>query len=125
MSLYVCREKQKKIADIFVKKGPFLKLYSSYIRNFQHATALLDETCKKHNGFGMALQQFEVSPVPTLLLTQSLTRSPTRSPTHSLTHSLKHSSTQSSSLPLDLKAPAGLQPTRCWARFHEVYLNIG
>ncbi|XP_076448125.1 uncharacterized protein LOC143284890 [Babylonia areolata] len=55
-------DKQKKIADIFVKKGPFLKLYSSYIRNFEHATALLDETCKKHNGFGMALQQFELSP---------------------------------------------------------------
>ena len=55
------RKEHKKIADIFVKKGPFLKLYSSYIRNFEHATALLDETCKKHNGFGMALQQFEVS----------------------------------------------------------------
>ncbi|KAL8581959.1 hypothetical protein ACOMHN_027941 [Nucella lapillus] len=55
-------DKLKKIADIFVKKGPFLKLYSSYIRNFEHATALLDEACKKHNGFGMALQQFEMSP---------------------------------------------------------------
>lgn len=55
-------DKHKKIADIFVKKGPFLKLYSSYIRNFEHATALLDETCKKHNSFGQALQQFELSP---------------------------------------------------------------
>lgn len=55
-------KKHKKIADVFVKKGPFLKLYSSYIRNFEHATALLDEACKKHNSFGQAVQQFETSP---------------------------------------------------------------
>ncbi|XP_070193286.1 uncharacterized protein [Littorina saxatilis] len=55
-------ENEKKISDVFVKKGPFLKLYSSYIRNFSNATALLDESCKKHGSFGMALQQFEMSP---------------------------------------------------------------
>ncbi|KAK7481794.1 hypothetical protein BaRGS_00026941, partial [Batillaria attramentaria] len=55
-------EKHKKIADVFVKKGPFLKLYSSYIRNFEHATALLDETCKKHQSFFQAVQKFEMSP---------------------------------------------------------------
>ncbi|XP_025106664.1 FYVE, RhoGEF and PH domain-containing protein 6-like isoform X3 [Pomacea canaliculata] len=55
-------EQNQKISDIFVKKGPFLKLYSSYIRNFEHATALLDETCKKHHEFQLTVLQFERTP---------------------------------------------------------------
>ncbi|GFR90665.1 FYVE, RhoGEF and PH domain-containing protein 6 [Elysia marginata] len=55
-------EDNPRLADIFVKKGPFLKLYSSYIRNFEASTATLDEATKKHAQFAAALKEFELSP---------------------------------------------------------------
>ncbi|XP_071084148.1 FYVE, RhoGEF and PH domain-containing protein 6-like isoform X2 [Haliotis cracherodii] len=51
-----------KVADIFVKKGPFLKMYSSYIRNFENATALFEESCKRYPEFQRIVKEFEVSP---------------------------------------------------------------
>lgn len=56
-----CRESHPQIADIFAKKGPFLKLYSSYMRNFENANALLDEACKKYPAFQSAVKDFEAS----------------------------------------------------------------
>ncbi|KAJ6656376.1 hypothetical protein lerEdw1_003879 [Lerista edwardsae] len=41
----------QRIADIFVKKGPYLKMYSTYIKEFDKNVALLDEQCKKNPGF--------------------------------------------------------------------------
>ncbi|KAK3770959.1 hypothetical protein RRG08_029050 [Elysia crispata] len=55
-------EDNPRLADIFVQKGPFLKLYSSYIRNFETSTATLDEATKKHPQFAAALKEFEMSP---------------------------------------------------------------
>lgn len=57
----VSRETNPRLADIFVKKGPFLKLYSSYIRNFENATATLEDVTKKNPTFASALREFEVS----------------------------------------------------------------
>ena len=54
------RDTKRGIADIFVKKGPFLKLYTSYIRDFETMTATLDEAVKKHTAFQAALKEFEV-----------------------------------------------------------------
>ncbi|XP_046357623.2 FYVE, RhoGEF and PH domain-containing protein 6-like isoform X4 [Haliotis rufescens] len=51
-----------KVADIFVKKGPFLKMYSSYIRNFENATAMFEESCKRYPEFQRIVKEFEVSP---------------------------------------------------------------
>ncbi|XP_029457455.1 FYVE, RhoGEF and PH domain-containing protein 6 isoform X2 [Rhinatrema bivittatum] len=53
---------QQKIADIFVKKGPYLKMYSTYIREFDKCVALLDEHCRKNPGFAAVVREFEVSP---------------------------------------------------------------
>ncbi|XP_062613414.1 uncharacterized protein LOC134275178 [Saccostrea cucullata] len=50
------------VADIFVKKGPFLKLYTSYIKDFSEANEILDEACKRHPSFLTAVKQFERSP---------------------------------------------------------------
>lgn len=50
-----------RIADVFVKKGPFLKLYTSYIRNFANANAVLEDTCKRNSAFAAAVKEFEVS----------------------------------------------------------------
>ncbi|KAJ8301827.1 hypothetical protein KUTeg_020814 [Tegillarca granosa] len=47
-------EEHKKVADIFVKKGPFLKLYTSYIKDFEEMTLTLDEACKKNPAFHSA-----------------------------------------------------------------------
>ncbi|KAM4677911.1 FYVE, RhoGEF and PH domain-containing protein 6 [Discoglossus pictus] len=52
----------QKIADIFVKKGPYLKMYSTYIREFDRNVALLDEQCKKNPGFASVVKDFEMSP---------------------------------------------------------------
>ncbi|KAH9487650.1 FYVE, RhoGEF and PH domain-containing protein 6 [Bulinus truncatus] len=51
-----------RISDIFVKKGPFLKLYSTYISNFENATALLESATKRNPIFAEALREFELSP---------------------------------------------------------------
>ncbi|XP_056430294.1 FYVE, RhoGEF and PH domain-containing protein 6 [Hyla sarda] len=53
---------QQKIADIFLKKGPYLKMYSTYIREFDRNVALLDEQCKKNAAFAGVVKDFEVSP---------------------------------------------------------------
>ncbi|XP_074082706.1 FYVE, RhoGEF and PH domain-containing protein 6 [Macrotis lagotis] len=53
---------QQRIADIFVKKGPYLKMYSTYIKEFDKNVALLDEQCKKNPGFAAVVKDFEMSP---------------------------------------------------------------
>ncbi|XP_036618040.1 FYVE, RhoGEF and PH domain-containing protein 6 [Trichosurus vulpecula] len=53
---------QQRIADIFVKKGPYLKMYSTYIKEFDKNLALLDEQCKKNPGFATVVKDFEMSP---------------------------------------------------------------
>ncbi|OCT87522.1 FYVE, RhoGEF and PH domain-containing protein 6 [Xenopus laevis] len=53
---------QQKIADIFVIKGPYLKMYSTYIREFDRNISLLDDQCKKNPGFAEVVRYFEVSP---------------------------------------------------------------
>lgn len=55
-------EVKPRISDVFVRKGPFLKLYSSYISNFENATAILENATKKHPAFAAALKEFEMSP---------------------------------------------------------------
>uniref|UniRef100_A0A8B9DZU3 FYVE, RhoGEF and PH domain containing 6 n=1 Tax=Anser cygnoides TaxID=8845 RepID=A0A8B9DZU3_ANSCY len=52
----------QRIADIFVKKGPYLKMYSTYIKEFDKNVALLDEQCKKNTGFASVVKDFEMSP---------------------------------------------------------------
>ena len=58
----LCHWLQKpKIADVFLRKGPFLKLYSAYIRDFQNQSTLLDECVQKYPRFASALKEFEMS----------------------------------------------------------------
>lgn len=50
-----------KISDIIIKKGPFLKLFSTYIQNFEKQCKYLDEYCHKYHRFEKALKDFESS----------------------------------------------------------------
>ncbi|KAF7694097.1 FYVE, RhoGEF and PH domain-containing protein 6 [Silurus meridionalis] len=52
----------QRLADIFVQKGPYLKMYSTYIREFDRNVALLDEQCRKNPSFATVVRQFEKSP---------------------------------------------------------------
>ncbi|XP_062989827.1 FYVE, RhoGEF and PH domain-containing protein 6 [Elgaria multicarinata webbii] len=52
----------QRIADIFVKKGPYLKMYSTYIKEFDRNVALLHEHCKKNPAFAAVVRDFEMSP---------------------------------------------------------------
>uniref|UniRef100_A0A1A7ZJD0 FYVE, RhoGEF and PH domain containing 6 n=1 Tax=Nothobranchius furzeri TaxID=105023 RepID=A0A1A7ZJD0_NOTFU len=55
-------DENSQIADIFLKKGPFLKMYSTYIREFDKNVALLEEQTKKNPAFGAVVKEFQASP---------------------------------------------------------------
>lgn len=57
----VCRDNNSKVADIFLKKGPYLKMYSTYIREFDKNVALLEEQTKKNPAFGSVVREYEVT----------------------------------------------------------------
>lgn len=52
----------QRLSDIFVKKGPYLKMYSTYIRQFDKNVSLLDEQCRKNPAFAAVVREFEMSP---------------------------------------------------------------
>lgn len=52
---------RRKISDVIVRKGPFLKLYSAYIREFQNQSDHLDYCCQTYPNFACALKAFESS----------------------------------------------------------------
>uniref|UniRef100_A0A8D3DI45 FYVE, RhoGEF and PH domain containing 6 n=1 Tax=Scophthalmus maximus TaxID=52904 RepID=A0A8D3DI45_SCOMX len=52
----------QRLSDIFVQKGPYLKMYSTYIRQFDNNVALLDEQCRKNPAFAAVVREFETSP---------------------------------------------------------------
>lgn len=58
MSVY--RSDHQRLSDIFVQKGPYLKMYSTYIRQFDNNVALLDEQCRKNTAFAAVVREFEV-----------------------------------------------------------------
>ncbi|KAM9753859.1 FYVE, RhoGEF and PH domain-containing protein 6-like [Menidia menidia] len=53
---------KSQVADIFLKKGPYLKMYSTYIREFDKNVALLEEQTKRNPAFGAVVREFEASP---------------------------------------------------------------
>ncbi|CAL8376028.1 unnamed protein product [Arctogadus glacialis] len=55
-------DENSQLADIFVKKGPYLKMYSTYIREFDKNVALLEEQSKRNSPFGAVVRAFEASP---------------------------------------------------------------
>ena len=52
----------KKIADVLVKKGPFLRLYATYLSDFEVTTNLFEECCGKYPAFGSVVREFESLP---------------------------------------------------------------
>ncbi|MED6270802.1 hypothetical protein CHARACLAT_013987 [Characodon lateralis] len=52
----------QRLSDIFVQKGPYLKMYSTYIRQFDNNVALLDEQYRKNPAFAAVVREFEMSP---------------------------------------------------------------
>jgi len=52
----------KKIADVLVKKGPFLRLYATYLSDFEITTNLFEECCSKYPSFGSVVIDFESLP---------------------------------------------------------------
>lgn len=54
-------ENNPKISDVIVKKGAFLKMYTTYIQNFESQTNYLDECTIKYPKFGKIVKEFEAS----------------------------------------------------------------
>ena len=57
----VHRDESAQLADVFLKKGPYLKMYSTYIREFDKNVALLEEHTKRNPAFGAVVREFEVT----------------------------------------------------------------
>ena len=55
-------DSKKKIADVFVKKGPFLKLFTTYIKDFQDLSEHFENCCQRNPKFKKATQEFECLP---------------------------------------------------------------
>ncbi|XP_051808572.1 FYVE, RhoGEF and PH domain-containing protein 6-like isoform X2 [Acanthochromis polyacanthus] len=55
-------DENAQVADIFLKKGPYLKMYSTYIREYDKNVALLEEQMKKNAAFGAVVRNFEATP---------------------------------------------------------------
>lgn len=55
-------EGREQVADVLIKMGPFLKLYSSYIKDFSNTTAALEEAKRKYPEFLKVVRNFEQSP---------------------------------------------------------------
>lgn len=55
-------ENCKKVADIFVRKGPFLKMYTSYITDFEETNKVYDDALKRIPTFQQCVKEFEMSP---------------------------------------------------------------
>ena len=52
-------DERRQIADVIVKKGPFLKLYTSYMKDFQSAMEHYSTCCSKYPEFGAVVRKFE------------------------------------------------------------------
>ncbi|XP_056595965.1 FYVE, RhoGEF and PH domain-containing protein 6-like isoform X2 [Triplophysa dalaica] len=52
-------DEHRAVADIFVKRGPYLKMYSTYIREFDKNVTLLEEHCRKNAAFAKVVREFE------------------------------------------------------------------
>ena len=51
-----------KIADVIVRKGPYLKLYTVYIRDFSAMNFHFEEVCSRYPKFGRLVREFEKLP---------------------------------------------------------------
>lgn len=54
--------KVKKIADVIVRKGPYLKLYTVFIRDFSAMNFHFEECCTRFPKFGKLVKEFEKMP---------------------------------------------------------------
>ncbi|XP_073994851.1 FYVE, RhoGEF and PH domain-containing protein 6-like isoform X3 [Rhodnius prolixus] len=52
-----------KIADVIIKKGPFLKLYTTYIKEFETLCLHLEECRNRYPKFAEAINEFEALPI--------------------------------------------------------------
>ena len=52
-----------KIADVLVKKGGFLRIYSTYLDTFENTSLIFEECLKKHNRFAKIVKDVEKLPM--------------------------------------------------------------
>lgn len=54
------RHQEKRIGDLMKKNAPFLKLYTAYIKNFDHAMNLINYWLEKSPRFAAIVQEIQV-----------------------------------------------------------------
>ena len=55
-------ESHRQIADVLVKKGPFLQIYAQYLNDFDTTSKVFEDSCKNYSHFGKAVKEFENLP---------------------------------------------------------------
>ena len=55
-------ESHRQIADVLVKKGPFLQIYAQYLNDFDTTSKVFEDSCKNHPHFAKAVKEFENLP---------------------------------------------------------------
>jgi len=55
-------ESHRQIADVLVKKGPFLQIYAQYLNEFDTTSKVFEDSCKDYPHFGKAVKEFENLP---------------------------------------------------------------
>ena len=55
-------EEHREIADVLVKKGPFLQIYAQYLNDFDTTSKVFEDSCKQYPQFGKAVKEFENLP---------------------------------------------------------------
>jgi len=53
----------QRIADVIVKKGPYLKLYTMYIKDFQRTMSSFSACCSKYPKFDKLVKEFEAQSI--------------------------------------------------------------
>ena len=61
MCLWCYRESQSKIGDLMKTNAPFLKMYSEYVKNFDHAMELINTWMDKSAKFANLIKDIQVT----------------------------------------------------------------
>ena len=54
-------DKSQKIGDIFIKIGPFLLMYTEYIKEFDKSNSMINDTYAKNPKFKAVMEDIQVS----------------------------------------------------------------
>ena len=71
MGLWNADESYQRIGDIVVKFSPFFKMYTEYVKNFDHAIHTINQMYAKNSKFAAIMDEIHVSTFLFVIITAS------------------------------------------------------